>query len=304
MSDIRFIENIVFGSLSVSLSAVPASISPRLPFAEAGAIIEDGEPNLMSALRWEYGLTATLRGREADLDAVLGWAEGGGNTVSVRLVSGPGGAGKTRLAAEAARRLRERGWCAGFLPRDARHGQVIDASGRAGGGLLLVIDYPEERPGLVEELFEARRRSRQPADPDPLPAGLAPQLRGLAAGRPTCSAAASAGRSSPRPGRWSRRMPWRCCSEAAERFAELTGAAAPPLDGAEAWLARAPVNRLRADGDGGRHPCGADRPRRFRARRAGADARGSRAASGRGCGASRGQRGSASSAWSGCSGRR
>ena len=61
--DVRFTENAVFGSLSGSPTAAAASISPRLPFAEAGAIIEDSAPNLISALRWEYGLTATLRGR-------------------------------------------------------------------------------------------------------------------------------------------------------------------------------------------------------------------------------------------------
>ena len=241
--DAVFTENIVFGSLSVSLSALPASISPRLPFAEPRAIIEDGAPNLMSALRWEYGLAATLRGRESDLAAVLGWAEGDGNTVSVRLVSGPGGAGKTRLAAEAAQRLRERGWCAGFLPRNAPHGQVIDASARAGSGLFLAIDYPEERPGLVEELFRhvadlvnppipirfllVSRRSfedwRRQAD-----------VLGGRFGRQELAA----------PGPLSPADALAALREVAGRFAELTGAVAPPLEGAEVWLARAPVNRL------------------------------------------------------------
>jgi hypothetical protein len=137
---------IVFGSHSVSLAARPDGIAgPRLPFHDPAAILQDGKPNPMSALHWQYRLAATLRGRDADLEKILAWPEGGGNTVSARLITGPGGAGKTRLAAEAARALRQRGWSDGFLPRDARSGQVIDASERDGGGLLLIIDYPEER---------------------------------------------------------------------------------------------------------------------------------------------------------------
>jgi tetratricopeptide (TPR) repeat protein len=197
----------------------------------------------MSALRWEDGLAATLRGREADLDAVLRWAEGSGQTVSVRLITGPGGAGKTRLAAEAALKLRERGWCAGFLPRSAPHGQIIDTSGRAGGGLLLVINYPEERPGLVDELF---RHVADLVNP-PIP------IRFLLVSRRSFEdwrrhADVLGGRfgrqelAAPRPLAPDDAMA--VLREAAERFAELTWAVVPSLEGAEGWLARSPVNRL------------------------------------------------------------
>ena len=241
--DVTFKDNIVFGSLSVSLSAQPAAISPRLPFADREAILENGEPNLLSALRWEYGLTSTLRGRDKELAAILEWAEDGGNTVSARLVTGPGGAGKTRLAAEAARILRQRGWSAGFLPRDAKHSQIIDVSDRDGGGLLLAIDYPEERPGLVEDLLKHITDIANP----PLPIRfLLLSRRGfddwrrqtdVLAGRFGRQELAAAGAMEPGDA-------LAVLQEAAETFAQLTGAPTPSLERAEDWLTADPARRL------------------------------------------------------------
>ena len=108
---------IVFGSLSVSLDRRPESIVPKLPRRELADVIVDGAPDLFAALRWDQGLTPTLRGRDRERQAILDWADDESKTVSARLISGPGGAGKTRLAAEAARARRRRGWSAGFLPR-------------------------------------------------------------------------------------------------------------------------------------------------------------------------------------------
>ena len=206
--------------------------------------MEDGEPNLMSALEWKYGLTPTLRGRDVELEAILGWAEGSGSTVSVRLVSGPGGAGKTRLAAETARRLRERGWSAGFLPRDAQSGQVVDASGRAaGGGLMLILDYPEERLEVMEALFEHVADLANP----PLPIcfllvsrqGFEDWRRraGVLGGRFGRQELAAAGPLAPEDA-------LATLSEAAEAFAGLTESRVPPLDAAPAWLEADPARRL------------------------------------------------------------
>ena len=69
----------------------------------------------------------------------------------MRFISGDGGVGKTRLAAEFAESLREQGWGAGFLDlRDAEKFQAY--AGRAKGNLL-IVDYPESNPGAIEELF-------------------------------------------------------------------------------------------------------------------------------------------------------
>ncbi len=141
---------IVFGSLNVSLDRRPESIAPKLPRRELADVIVDGAPDLFATLRWDQGLTPTLRGRDRELQAILDWADDGYKNVSARLISGPGGAGKTRLAAEAAQALRNRSWSAGFLPRSAKSGQIIQADG---AGLLLIIDYPEERIEVIDDLF-------------------------------------------------------------------------------------------------------------------------------------------------------
>ena len=69
----------------------------------------------------------------------------------MRLVSGGGGTGKTRLAAELAQEFRGKNWTAGFLVRgtsDKPHVFGLDGT----SGLFLIIDYPEERMGFIRDL--------------------------------------------------------------------------------------------------------------------------------------------------------
>lgn len=79
----------------------------------------------------------------ADLDA---WCATGAD-VRGRLIHGPGGFGKTRLAIEWTRRLREQGWAAGFL-----HANVADdwfaRLLAPGTRSAVVIDYAESRSDL------------------------------------------------------------------------------------------------------------------------------------------------------------
>ena len=73
----------------------------------------------------------------------------------MRLVTGGGGSGKTRLALELVRRMNGRGWECVPVAEDAEREAV--GAGRAvasRGGLLLVVDYAEARTGL-EGLLEA-----------------------------------------------------------------------------------------------------------------------------------------------------
>jgi hypothetical protein len=63
-------------------------------------------------------------------------------------VSGPGGIGKSRLAAEVCEALRGKGWTAGFVrPNDP----VVVPLRRA--GLFPIVDYPEEHPDEVRTLL-------------------------------------------------------------------------------------------------------------------------------------------------------
>ncbi|ACB94890.1 tetratricopeptide repeat protein [Beijerinckia indica] len=129
---------------------------PSLDWFPLCDAFEDGEPNLFSLLRWDYRFVGTLYGRDNDLRKILAWAESGSQTPSARLVTGEGGAGKTRLAATAAQMLRDKGWTAGFLPRTCN---LVDlAVGEK--GLFLIVDYPEEQPertkALLSELAERK----------------------------------------------------------------------------------------------------------------------------------------------------
>ena len=92
-----------------------ASSRLSLPWSPLAEAFEDGEPHYFSLLRWNYRLVETLYGRERDLEEILKWAESSPNRPSARLITGEGGAGKTRLAATVAQILRDRGWTAGFI---------------------------------------------------------------------------------------------------------------------------------------------------------------------------------------------
>jgi hypothetical protein len=93
-------------------------------------------------------------GRTAELADLVEWCldEDAG---PVRLVTGGGGAGKTRLSAELRRQMEAQGWrCASV--GTGRESEVVPAHAQAAPGapVLLLVDYAEARSGL-EDLIEA-----------------------------------------------------------------------------------------------------------------------------------------------------
>ena len=82
---------------------------PFLPWRE----LPDDPEAVFALLSWRARL-APLAGRDKDKDTLLQWARQGRNA-RIRLLSGPGGVGKSRLAAEVAEALRAEGWTAGFV---------------------------------------------------------------------------------------------------------------------------------------------------------------------------------------------
>ena len=107
--------------------------------------------NIEYLLSWKSQLTE-LFGREQELATLHDWADSP-NKISCRLIVGEGGTGKTRLAFELARQLKQqKGWQAG-------EAQGLTGCWYTGNqGTLLIIDYPEQRSEKVAALLETLAR--------------------------------------------------------------------------------------------------------------------------------------------------
>lgn len=103
----------------------------------------DRPSRLLDPTRGVVGFT----GRERELTELIGWAENG-EAVRVRLLTGAGGVGKTRLALQLLGRLREVGWVCHFVGDQQEAGALESIRAATGGRLLLVVDYAETRIGL------------------------------------------------------------------------------------------------------------------------------------------------------------
>ena len=224
---------------SASGIAQPVLREPSLYWFPLCDAFEDGGPNLFSLLRWDFRLVETLFGRDHDLREILTWAEGGSKTPSARLITGEGGAGKTRLAATAAQILRERGWTAGFLPRA---NALIDFTVGA-KGLFLILDYPEEQPertaALLSELAERRTA------PYPLRVMFLSRRSFAEWERETTILQGRFGRQEiAAPAPLSVDDGTRLIEEAARNFATHTQKPMPDLREARRWLEASPPHRL------------------------------------------------------------
>jgi hypothetical protein len=114
-------------------------------------------------LRAQYGVVPFHR-RERELSDLQDWCHDSA-AAQVRLYTGPGGMGKTRLALEAALKMREEGWHAGFVTDEAIRSpeKTWKALARPEGKLLLIVDYAEiNRPFLIPVLREMYRLERGP----------------------------------------------------------------------------------------------------------------------------------------------
>ncbi|MEW6529660.1 MAG: tetratricopeptide repeat protein [Thermodesulfobacteriota bacterium] len=83
---------------------------------------------------------------------------------SVRLFVGAGGSGKTRLFIEWARRMRDRGWFAGFV-REELSEEDMEILLTPWKPCLVVIDYAESRPRLSDFLIRVAERSSNGGQP-------------------------------------------------------------------------------------------------------------------------------------------
>ncbi|MFE1444626.1 trypsin-like peptidase domain-containing protein [Streptomyces sp. NPDC058739] len=102
----------------------------------------------VAAVRWFHG----REGRVAELQDWLASPE----PLEARLVVGPGGYGKTRLAAELHQRALAMGWITGMVQADQADRLPIEPMARLGScelPLLLIVDYAETRPDVVQHLL-------------------------------------------------------------------------------------------------------------------------------------------------------
>jgi hypothetical protein len=106
-------------------------------------------------LHWKSRMSLTVLGGDVELASLRKWATVG-RGVRARVLSGEGGTGKTRLAAELAQELRDLqggGWEAGFAAlRKVGTGAEVFRTGTE--GTLILLDYPEEHRDATRALLE------------------------------------------------------------------------------------------------------------------------------------------------------
>ena len=145
------------GDLSVSLGFHPGARLLNLPPPDSDAIFREGAISPFEALKWNNRLSR-LAGRDAEMAALVEWANDDDPRVKVHLLNGPGGVGKTRLAADFAEDRFSKKWSAGFLPWDINAATVLDGTG---AGVLLIVDNPEERTELVKGIIKSVSNDEQ-----------------------------------------------------------------------------------------------------------------------------------------------
>lgn len=120
------------------------------PVAELGW---DGDGSRVELLHPRYGVVPFV-GREALLANLMLWRERS-DPLSVVVLAGPGGFGKTRTAIEACVDAGRAGWTSGFLAGiDGHPFAGLDLLAGWPGRLFVAVDYAETRPpGAVAELL-------------------------------------------------------------------------------------------------------------------------------------------------------
>jgi glycosyltransferase involved in cell wall biosynthesis/tetratricopeptide (TPR) repeat protein len=148
---------------TVTTKPVPVSVPASAAAAPTTCLLE------MPGPRWQPGqglaLSQLLRAEERVvpfdaahspfLERQLNWATGTDTPrLSVRLLTGRGGTGKTRLALELCRQLQGQGWETGLLP--SRTGAMEAATTLAASGrpCLVMVDYAETRQQQVLDLLK------------------------------------------------------------------------------------------------------------------------------------------------------
>ncbi|MDO0935135.1 tetratricopeptide repeat protein [Streptomyces sp. DG2A-72] len=140
------------------------SADPQLEPAELACLLEPAPPKREvtspTMLLRADAEVVRFHGRRDTLADLEQWCREDRDVVpSARVLTAPGGQGKTRLARQLMVRMREQGWLAGQV---RRRPEGLRALRMVQHPLLLVVDYAETRPELVRELWEAAEESGYP----------------------------------------------------------------------------------------------------------------------------------------------
>jgi tetratricopeptide (TPR) repeat protein len=116
-------------------------------------------PNLLLLPLYE---AAPFRGRADQLVGLVAWCAAD-KISGLVLIHGPGGMGKSRLAAKLCRTQAEKGWLVGFLKSDLASKtipEVCDSLAAVPKPVLIVVDYAETRPDTVAMLIDTLTEKR------------------------------------------------------------------------------------------------------------------------------------------------
>lgn len=124
-----------------------AGTAPNYQVDEFRTPRRDAPPSRLLAARYQV---VDFIGREPELAELAAWRDDAGLGPAVRLVHGPGGQGKTRLAAQFAQHSAEQGWTvaqAVHRSHATAPSAVLDTARTTdSSGLLLILDYAERWP--------------------------------------------------------------------------------------------------------------------------------------------------------------
>ncbi|MFD9302118.1 trypsin-like peptidase domain-containing protein [Streptomyces sp. NPDC060048] len=143
---------------------------PQCEPAELAGVLESPYPDrdirsVASLLRAEAE-TVGFHGRTAEIEELAAWCQGT-EPLSLRLLTGQGGQGKSRLVRRFLAEQRARGWAAGVLRRDGTAqstvgGEPFAAVARTRRPVLVAVDYAENHLAEVRALIGQARAASGP----------------------------------------------------------------------------------------------------------------------------------------------
>ncbi len=137
---------------------VPDVLPLRTPYREPGTA-----ESALRLLRAEFRVTPFQARDELTVLSDLCEQTLTGTRTRVLVITGRGGAGKTRLALELAERARRDGWYGGVLREQTRAGATLNWLAQITAPLLVVVDYADARAATAAEVLSVVARRPRPA---------------------------------------------------------------------------------------------------------------------------------------------